>query len=35
MLGKVGYQGDHSSLFSGSQMMHVVPEKQNGDPSIS
>ena len=28
--GKVDYQGGHSSLFSGSQMMHVVTEKHNG-----
>ena len=30
MLGKVSDQGGHSSLFSGSKMMHVVTEKQNG-----
>ena len=30
MLGKVSYQGGHSFLFSGCQMMHVVTEKQNG-----
>ena len=35
MLGKVDYQGGHSSLFSGSQMMHVVTEKQNGGPPMS
>ena len=34
MLGKVDYQGGHSSLFSGSQMMHVVTEKQDGGPPI-
>ena len=33
MLG-VGYQGDHSSLFSISQMMLVVTEKQNGATNI-
>ena len=35
MLGKVDYQGGHSSLFSGSQMMHVVTEEQNGGPPMS
>ena len=35
MLGKVDYLGGHSSLFSGSQMMHVVTEKQNGGPPMS
>ena len=33
MLGKVIYQGGHSFLFSGSQMVHFVTEKQNeGQP---
>ena len=32
---KEDYQGGHSSLYSGSQMMHVVTEKQNGGPPMS